>query len=152
MSGSPAFDVPPDIYGARVLRAWFTDPPGVVVQMAEPSRGTVQIAEWMVGHGYARLRGRFPEAERLILVIDLSLMEGRDPAARAVMLDKAREFSQLFERTVIIPPLKGSPIYLTTLHAAAALLTAFGVDLKIEKSLAAVIAQWKLKPAPPVAS
>jgi hypothetical protein len=152
MVGTPAFDVPPDILGARVLRAWFTDPPGVVVQMAQPSRGTVELAEWMVGPGYTRLRGRFPASERLILVIDLSLMEGRDPAARAVMMDKAREFNRLFERTIIIPPLQSNPVYLTTLHAAAALLTAFGVDLKLEKSLAGVIAQWKLTPAPPLAT
>jgi hypothetical protein len=151
MTGSPAFDAPPDLHGAGVLRAWFTDPPGAVVQMMRPSRGTVEVADWMVGPGYARLRGRFPGADSLILVMDLSLMEGRDRAARVVMMDKGREFNRLFARTFIIPPLKTNPVYPTTLHAAAALLTAFGVDLKVESSLANVIAQWKLKPAPPVA-
>jgi hypothetical protein len=148
MTGAPAFDVPPDLHGAGVLRAWFTDPPGAVVQMARPGRGTVEIANWMVGPGFARLHGRFPESESLILVMDLRLMEGRDPAARVVMMDKGREVNRLFARTFIIPPLKTNPVYLTTLHAAAALLTAFGVDLKIESSLPKVIAQCDLKPAP----
>jgi hypothetical protein len=150
MGVSPAFDVPPDLQGAGVLRAWFTDPPGAVVQMAVPSRGTKEMAEWLVGAGYARLRGRFPEAQGFTLVIDLSLMEGRDPAARAVMIDKAREYHSSFARTFMIPPLKGSVVYLTTLHAAAALLNALGLKLKIESSLEAVISECKLKPAGPV--
>jgi hypothetical protein len=151
MGAEPAFEIPPDIQGAGVLRAWFTEPPGAVVQLTHLTRGTKEVAEWLVGPGYARLRGRFPEAQGLILVIDLSLMDGRDAAARLVMLEKARESKMLFSKVVMIPPLKTNPVYLTTLHAAAALLNAFGLDLKIEKSLEEVIARCKLKPASAVA-
>jgi hypothetical protein len=151
MRGEPAFEIPPDILGAGLLRAWFTEPPGAVVQLTQLTRGTKELAEWLVGPGYARLRGRFPEAQGLILVVDLSLMDGRDAAARAVMLEKARESKMLFSKTFMIPPMKANPVYLTTLHAAAALLTAFGVDLKIEKSVEEVIARCKLKPAAAVA-
>jgi hypothetical protein len=149
MAHGPAFAVPPDLLGAGNLRVWFTDPPGAIVQLSQPARGTKEMAEWLVGPGFARLRGRFPAAE-MILVIDLSLMEGRDSAAREVMIDKAREPGRIFARTFMIPPLKASAVYMATLHAASALFNALGRDINIERSLSAVIAQCELKPARPI--
>jgi hypothetical protein len=147
MRGAPAFDLPPDLTGAGGLRMWFTDPPGVIVQIAQPARGTKEMAEWLIGPGFTRVRGRFPGADALILVIDLSLMNGRDPAARVVIMDKAREPGRLFARTFLVPPLKASAVYLTTMHAAAALMNALGRDIHVESSLAEVIAQCDMKPA-----
>lgn len=151
MSGSPAFDIPPDLYGAGgSLRGWYTDPAGAVVQFERPTRATREMTEWLVGPGLARLRGRFPQATNMILVLDLSLMEGRDPAARVVMLDAARKVGSIIGRRILIPPVKTNAVYLTTLHAASALLSAVGINLEIAKSLADVIAEAKLKPAGPV--
>jgi hypothetical protein len=150
MSDAPAFEEPPDVRGAGLLRAWYTDPPGAVVQMVRRARGTKEMAEWMVGPGLAQLRGRFPGCSELILVIDLSLMEGRDPAARVVMMDAGRELAQLISQTFVIRPEKANPVYLTTLHAAAALLSAFGVSLTISGSLRDVISRFNLKPATPL--
>jgi hypothetical protein len=149
MAVTRAFPVPPDIHGVDNVAAWFTDPPGVIIQMLEPSRGTKAMADWMVGPGLDRLRSRFPHAQRLYFVLDVSAMNGRDPAARVVLMDKAREIAGLFEHSFVIPPLKANPVYTATLHAAAALLSAFGVKLEIASSLADVIARCKLKPAGP---
>lgn len=105
------------------------------------------MASWLVGPGFARLRGRFVEARGLILVMDLSLMDGREPAARALMLQKARDVHSMFERVYVIAPVKTNAVYLTTLHAAATLLRALGADVGIESSLEKVIAERGLKPA-----
>jgi hypothetical protein len=139
-----AFDVPPDAQGPGNLWAWFTDPPGVVVQMISPERGTKEMAEWLVGPGFTQLRARFPQESSLVLVLDFSQMLGRDAAARVVLMEKAREARELFARTYLVPPTKVNPVYLTTLHAAAALLSGFGIDLVIARSLAEVRAQCPL--------
>jgi hypothetical protein len=46
------------------------------------------MAQWLVGPGYDALLARSPTVETLILVLDMRAMQGRDPAARRVMLDK----------------------------------------------------------------
>jgi hypothetical protein len=142
-----AFDVPPNARGPDNLQAWFTAPPGVLVRMVSPTRGTKEMAEWLVGPGFALLRARFPDEGSLVLVLDFSKMLGRDSAARVVMMDKAREARQLFARTFVIPPAKSNPVYMTTLYAAAALLTGFGIHLVIARSLDQVLAQCPLEPA-----
>lgn len=152
MTGAPAFDTRPDLYGAGGLRAWFTDPPGLVVQIARPGRGTQEMAAWLIGPGAARLRGRFPGMSGLVLVIDLTLMEGRDPDARALMLERATEDSGVLSRVIIVPPAKPNAVYLTTLHAAVSLLKSIGRDITIESSLASAIAALGLKPAAPVST
>lgn len=147
MAHGPPFDRVPDLLGAGVVQVWFTDPPGAIVQLSQPSRGTKEMAEWLVGPGFTRVHGRFP-AQELTLVLDLSLMEGRDSAAREVIIGKARESGRMFARVIMIPPLKASSVYMATLHAAIALFKALGRDISIERRLKDVIAQCDLKPAP----
>jgi hypothetical protein len=147
MTGAPAFNSAPDFQGVGALRAWFTDPPGAIVQMARPGRWTQEMAAWMVGPGNARLRGRFPGASGLLLVLDLTLMDGREPGARALMLERASKGGGLVTRIILIPPANANPVYLTTLRAAVTLLKALGKDIKIERSLTKAIAEFGLKPA-----
>src|SRR5262245_48272351 len=101
MTHAPAFDRPPDLLGAGCPRGWFTDPPGAIVQIAQPARGTKEMAEWLVGPAFLRLRGRFPTAEGMVLVIDLSLMDGRDTAARTLIIERARQAGKIFGRVYI---------------------------------------------------
>ena len=124
---------------------WYTDPPGVVLQLAAPIRGNVEMAEWLCGPGVERLRVRYPNVKGLVLVMDLTLMDGREPDARAVMLRNAAEMRGLFAKVFVVPPAKANRIYLSTLHAAAAVLSAFGVKLSIERSLTMVFARCPLK-------
>jgi hypothetical protein len=148
MSASPPFAAPPDVHGAEGLRTWYTDPPGAIVQLSAPARGTLGMAQWLVGPGFARLRGRFPGEQKMILVLDLSLMEGRDPAARVVIMTKAREMAGFFSRSFIVLPVKANAVYTATLHAAAAVLSSFGIDVVIARSLADVLARCNLTHAP----
>jgi hypothetical protein len=145
----PAFPVAPHIrHEGGTIACWYTEPPGAVVQLTRSVKGTVPLAEWMVGAGYDQLIARYPTAETLILVLDIRAMVGRDPAARSVMLEKARSQKRGRFNSFIVPPTDSSKIYLTTLHAAAALVNTFGSRLQIVKSLREVIVAQKLCVAP----
>jgi len=76
-------------YGGAAV--WFTSPPGAVVQLLEPVRGTLDLVNWIVGPFYDELERRFPGRTALIFVFDLELMTGRTAASRSVFLAKARE-------------------------------------------------------------
>jgi hypothetical protein len=146
MTGDPAFDAPPDLHGGGVLRAWFTDPPGALVQFMRPSRGTQEMAGWVIGPLYSKLRARFPEATMLTLVIDLTLMDGRDPAARAMLLERVSQGRGVIGRVGLVPPPKTSPVYLTTFHAAVTVLNSLGKEVRVESSLEKLIKDLGLKP------
>jgi hypothetical protein len=147
LSVPPAFSVPPHLRYGRgdELHVWFTDPPGAIVQMAKPQRGTVEQARWLVGPGFQLLRERFPEAAKLILVLDYSHMTGRDTAARTVMVDSAGAVAQFFSGVFIVPPLQASVVYRMMLRAAAVLVSALGTPIEIVESLTAVMADQALQ-------
>jgi hypothetical protein len=144
----PAFPVPPHIrHEGGTIACWYTEPPGAVVQLTRAVMGTIPLAEWMVGAGYDQLLARYPTADTLILVLDVRAMVGRDPAARKVMLEKARLQKRGRFNSFIVPPADASKIYLTTLYTAAALVNTFGSRLQIVKSLSEVIVSQKLRVA-----
>lgn len=113
--------------------------------MAE-ARGTRALAEWVVGPALQSMLQMYPEQEDFVIVLDLSAMQGREPAARVVMMDKARELGRRVTRSFIVPPVKINPVYRTTLHAAAALLTGFGIHIEFVSSATEVIDRLRLTP------
>ena len=146
----PAFDARPHIQdptGAVV--AWFTDPPGAIIQFARPARGTTDMARWLVGPARAALWRRFPVESGLTLVLDLTLMDGRDAGARALLHESAKDDKGRIARSFVIPPTKASGTYLSALHVAATLLRVFGVRVDVESSLTSVFASFPLRVAGP---
>jgi hypothetical protein len=115
--------------------AWFTDPPGTVVQFARPAVGSLQMVEWLLGPGLDRLLARFPEGP-LIVVMDLTLMTTRDPAVRPLLVESAKRLKPRVARTVIIPPENAKPVYLASLRVSTSLLAVFGVHVEIHASIA----------------
>ena len=141
-----AFPVEPHLqHSSGSLVAWFTEPPGAVVQLTKRVRGTVDLALWLVGPACHELFLRFPDAKELLVVFDLSQMEGRDPAARAALLEKAKTLRPGMMRAVVIPPIGASAVYLSSLRVAVAILQVFGVAVDIETSLNSVLASRGLK-------
>lgn len=133
----PAFPVPPHLVSpSRELAAWFTAPPGAVIQVARRTQLTLDMATWLSGDGVVALDRRFPHGEPLVLVLDLTLMTGRDPAVRPVLVGAARALSSRMARAFVIPPDKASPVYLASLRAAASLLRVFGVEVQVSPTLA----------------
>src|SRR5262245_61337066 len=94
ISHPAAFAVPPHVVDdSGLIAAWFTDPPGVVLQLTRPARGTTALAEWMVGPGYAQVLRRFPDARDLRVVMDMRQMTGRAATARALLIEHAKLIS-----------------------------------------------------------
>jgi hypothetical protein len=104
------------------------------------------MASWIIGTLYSKLRGRFPEATTLTLVIDLTLMDGRDPAARAMLLERASQARGVIGRVGLVPPSKSNPVYLTTFHAAVTVLNALSKEVRVESSLEKLIKDMSVKP------
>lgn len=146
MTIEPAFTEPPHIrYGKEdEIHAWFTDPPGAIVQLAKPQRATLEQARWLVDEGVTLLRKRFSPDEKVILVLDYRNMTSRDNAARTLMMERAPDIAHHFAGVFIVPPLVASPVYRTTLRAAAALVSALGVNIHIVESLQEVMERHKL--------
>jgi hypothetical protein len=104
------------------------------------------MAGWVIGPLYSKLRARFPEASTLTLVIDLTLMDGRDSAARAMLLEKVAQGRGLIGRVGLVPPPKTSAVYLTTFHAAVTVLNSLGKEVRVESSIDKLIKHLGLKP------
>lgn len=142
------FSVPPDVTSPQgELEAWFTSPPGAVVQMVAPLAGTAAMARWLVGEARERLFARFPGEAALILVLDLSLMTTRDSAVRAILSEAAKELRSSIAHSVLVPPSNGGAIYLKSLEVSVLLLRGFGVNIEVSKSLASTVTSLGLSPA-----
>lgn len=128
------------------LAAWFTDPPGVVVQFAHPAVGSLPLVQWLLGEGLDGLLARFPEGP-LVVVMDLTLMTTRDPAVRALLVESAKRLKTRVARTVLIPPANAKAVYLASLKVSMSLLAVFGVKAEIHASTALAIRALKLSAA-----
>jgi hypothetical protein len=128
------------------LAVWFTEPPGALIQVAEPCQLTVDMARWLVGPGFAALEARFPEPARLILVLDLGLMAGRDVAVRPLIVDLAKALRPRLARAIVLPPQRASALYIASLKTGVAMLRVFGVTVEIGRSLSDVVSTVALRP------
>jgi hypothetical protein len=132
-------------YGGAAV--WFTSPPGAVVQLVEPVRGTLDLVNWLVGPAYEELERRFPGRTALIFVFDLELMTGRSAASRSVFLAKARECGKRFSEGLFVPPTAANAAYRQSVHAAIALIRALGVHVEEASSAISAVSSRNLKPA-----
>lgn len=128
-----AFAVPPHLEDpSGLLAIWYTDPPGAVIQFTRPAEGSLPIVEWLVGPGLAQLLDRFPGPQRLVIVMDLGLMKGRDRNVRPILMEAGKALRPRIERTMIVPPQGASAIYLASLQASVSLLRVFGVPVEVQ--------------------
>lgn len=129
----PAFQVAPDLIDpTRTVAVWFTDPPGAVIQFVKRERGTIDLAEWLRRSVRNRLLAQFPGNGPLTFVLDLGLMDGRDPLARPVLHDVARSLKARIGDALVVTPVEASPMQLAAIHSGIALLRVFGVMVAIK--------------------
>lgn len=138
------FAQPPTLRYAGIA-TWLTAPAGAVVQVVEPMRGTLDVANWLVGPAFDVLDRRFPGNHSLILVLDLALMTDRSAAARSVFLAKARECGKRFAQAYFVPPISASPAYRQATRASLTLIRALGVRIEVVDSAAIAVAQLNLR-------
>ena len=147
MSVDPVFDAAPDLsYEGGPLSAWFTDPPGAVVQLTEAVVFSKDMAEWIVGPGFEELSKRFPRCTELNLVLDLRPMTSREPAARPVIMAAGMKHMFMFTKVAVIAPQKPQPLYMSTLHGAVALLSAIGPEVRIFETIEEAQQMMALRP------
>jgi hypothetical protein len=147
---SPAFTVPPHVIDeSGAVAAWFTEPPGVVLQFIRPARGTTELAKWVVGPAYNQLVRRFPDGYELRIVLDMRQMTGRAATARAVLIDHGKLVSQRLGRVIILPSVHMGAVYLKVVETTALMLRAFGVRIEIEQSLERALAKQDVRLATP---
>ena len=127
---------------------WYTSPPGAVVQVLEPARGTVELSNWMVGVAFEELERRFPRRKGLLFVFDLALLTGRSHAARSVFLGRAREVSARFSEAWFVPPRTASAAQRHSTRASLMLLRALGVKIELAESAAAAVRARGMSPMP----
>ena len=148
MTVEPVFDTVPDLrFGRGPLVSWFTEPAGAVVQLTEASVFTKDMAEWIVGDGFAHFTQRFPKGTALSLLLDLRPMTSREPAARPVLMAAGTKHLFMFSKVGVVAPRKPPPLYMTTLHGAVALLSAIGPEVSIFETVEDALLAMELSAA-----
>jgi hypothetical protein len=146
--GPLAFAVAPHlVHPSKDLVCWFTEPRGIVIQLVHAVPGSRSMTEWLGRVAQTALHTRFPGVSDLTVVLDLSRMVGRDPDARNGLIEPAKRMKHQVARTILLPPESASQVYLGSLYAATALLSAFGVHVEIQRSMAKVLAAHGLRAA-----
>lgn len=142
---TPAFPSVADVRYGDVVAGWLTDPPGALVQVLQPVRGTSEITSWLVGPAFDALVERFPERRDLVFVFDLSAMTARSAAARAILLNRVRSDGWRFSRAVVVPPLVTPPMYLQSMRFSFMVLRTVGIAAEFADSSAAAIERLGLR-------
>jgi EAL domain-containing protein (putative c-di-GMP-specific phosphodiesterase class I) len=128
------------------LVAWFTSPPGALVQISRSSELTVEMTRWLVEHGCSELLDRFPGPTPLAIVLDIRLMTKRQPAVRSLLVEAAKKLGPRLGTGYVIPPESAGKVYLASLHAAAAALRVFGARIEIAESLSILVDTKRIRP------
>jgi hypothetical protein len=142
MRVAPVFPGPPSLRcEVGPLDAWFTRPAGAVLQLMEAGPFTKLMADWIVGPAYETFMLHFRGQPELRLLFDLRPLLSREPAARRVILDAGAKYLSAFSHVMIVPPLNPPPLYMTTLNAGVALMSAFGPGISLQTDLPSALEQ-----------
>jgi hypothetical protein len=134
---------PHEVDPSGCVGSWYTNPPGALVSFIRPAKGSLEVTEWLIGPAREALERRFP-AGPLVLIMDLGLMTGRDPAVRAKLIESGRQLKSRIVKTVVVPPVDASAIYIASVRTAMALAAVVGVHVEISRTLAPVISKLGL--------
>lgn len=144
---TPVFDQPAELHcPVGPLWAWYTLPAGAVVQVMEACVFSREMAEWLVGPAHDQFLEHFAQQTPLRLLLDLRPMTAREPAVRPVFMDAGSRLLHSFSEVQIVQPQKPQPLYMVTLKAAVALLSAFGPEVHVSASLEEALKALPLRP------
>lgn len=129
------------------MAGWVLDAPGALVQCIEPTRATVEVADWLVRTAYEVLDGYFPKTNDLVLVLDFHMMIARTAAARSIFLNATRVLGNRFANVYVVPPAAYPPIYMQAFQASLALARVLGIHVTLAASSAQLIDRYGWQPA-----
>jgi hypothetical protein len=127
---------------------WFTHPAGLVFQLVEPARLTVQLGAFLADSAYPEAVRRFPDCHSLTIVLDLSLMLARTQASRSLLIGRMRAAADRCARLYLIVPANISPALRRSFEASLELAKELGIDAALVGSARQVVASCALVPAP----
>jgi hypothetical protein len=150
---APVFSAAPHIIddsGAMV--GWFIEPAGVLMQLVRRTRGTVQMAEWLVGYGLDRLLQRFAGRRGLRVILDMREMTGRSASARALLIASATRALPRIGHVVVLPSRHMGEEYVTVVEVTARVVSAMGLRVDVEHDMDKVIARHAIRLGAPRAA
>ena len=115
--------------------AWFTQPLGMVFQLVRRARFTNEMARWVAGPAIETFWELAPQQTGVVLVLDVSLMDGRDSEVRSIIQAAAEKYHARIARSIVIPPRTANAAYMKALQVSVVLLRVFGVTVEIATPL-----------------
>jgi hypothetical protein len=142
---NPIFDSDPHaVYGD--LKAWVTDPPGMVNRLTDGARVTAKVALDMTIEIDLAMRTRWP-GSKYIYVHDFSLATGYDEDALRILVEWGRNSMKDVAAIIVVIAATSTFPVKVAVNAGRVALKIFGVPMEISESVDEVIERYKLRPA-----
>jgi hypothetical protein len=150
---TPVFSAAPHLVDdSAAIAGWFIEPAGILLQLRSPTRGTTQMAEWVVDDAFARLIERFPGRRNLTVILDMRQMPGRSATARAVLIANAKRVLPRVGRVVLLPSRLIGGEYVRVVEITARMVSAMGLPVEVEHDLQRVFTRHGVRLAAASAS
>lgn len=127
--------VPHIVDPTGAISMYWTDPPGVLVQLVQATRGTSEMAHWLAGDALDLFFSRFPGVDGLRVVLDMRRMTGRSAMARQVLMNASGAAAGRIAHVVLLPSLHMGPAYLKVIEATCVALRLIGYRVDVEHDL-----------------
>jgi hypothetical protein len=148
------FDRPPHLtHAGSGLRAWLTEPPGVLTQVTTQVRGSVEMARFLsTTVSDAVLALPRERGQRLLFIHEWSRLEGYSPETRELLTDWGIRIRHDVERIVVSLRPETSAIVRMGISVASIALRIAGVNLQLVDSIEPVLHELAVRPRPDAAS
>jgi hypothetical protein len=137
--------VPHIVDPTGTIAVYWTDPPGALVQLVQASRGTSEMAHWLVDEALELLFSRFPAVDGLRVVIDMRRMTGRSAMARSVLMSASGTAAGRIGHVVLLPSMQMGPAYIKVIEATAVALRLVGYRVDVEHDLDEALRKYGLR-------
>jgi hypothetical protein len=128
------------------LAVWYTEPPGVVIQLLTAREGTLELVQWLAGPSRAQTERRFHDRDDLQVLFDVRLLTGRAPEVRAQIMELAKAMRPRVKRVVVLPPRDWSPALRRTLEVTVSILRVFGLQIAVAQTPLYFLAETGARP------
>jgi hypothetical protein len=128
--------VPHIVDPSGAIGVYWTDPPGAILQVVQATRGTSEMAQWLVTDGLDLLLSRFPGVDNLRLIIDMRSMTGRSAMARSILMNASGgQAAERVGQIVLLPSVHMGAAYIAVIEATVTALRLIGYRVAVEHDL-----------------
>src|SRR5688500_6377070 len=128
--------VPHIVDPSGAIAIHWTEPPGALVQVVQATRGTSEMAQWLVTEALEMLLARFPGIDDLRLIIDMRRMTGRSAMARSILMNASGGIvAERVGHVILLPSVHMGPAYVKVIEATVVALRLIGYRVEVEHDL-----------------